>query len=171
MMGEEKWKESDALVESMHSMKRLHWNSLLRDVSNHEFGFLMMILRFQKRNPEVKGIYVSDLAKKLCITKSAVSRMLGNLEKWGLVERAVDPNNRRNTFVYLTEKGSTLCREQNERMRAFLHQVETELGEQRYQEILTGMQELSAAMARVMTAWEQNSQSKEETKCDQFCDT
>lgn len=171
MMEEERWKETNALVQSMHSMKRLHWSSLLQDVSDHEFGLLMMILRFQKQNPEIKGIYVSDLAKKLCITKSAVSKMLGNLEKRELIERAVDLDNRRNTFVYLTEKGNELCQVQHKRMRTFLKQVEAELGEQRYQAILAGMQELSEAMARVMTAWEQDNQSKEETQCDLFCDT
>ncbi len=171
MMEDEKWKETNAFVRTLNSIKPQRWSGLLQGVSHHEFGFLMMILRFQRQHPEVKGIYVSELAKNMCITKSAVSKMLGNLEKRELVERAVDPGNRRNTFVFLTEKGTALCDMQHERLRSFLQQVIAELGDQRYREILDGIQELSDAMAAVMASWEPQNQTKEETRCDLFCDT
>lgn len=171
MMEKDKWQEANAFVRTLDSLRPQRWNGLLKGVSHHEFGFLMMILRFQQQHPEVKGIYVNELAKNMRITKSAVSKMLGNLERRELVERAVDPDNRRNTFVFLTEQGAELCEMQHERLRQFLQQVAAELGEQRYREILDGIQELSDAMAAVMASWEPQNQTKEETRCDLFCDT
>lgn len=170
-MDSEKWKDTNEFARTIESLKPQRWSSLLKGVSHHEFGFLIVLLRFHKLHSDVKGIYVSDLAKKLRITKSAVSKMLGNLEKRELVRREVDESNRRNTFVFLTEKGYALCELQHEQLRRFLQQVEDELGEQRYREILHGMQELSGAMETVMTSWEQQNKTEEETQCDLFCDT
>lgn len=170
-MKDEAWDETKEFVRTLNSLRPNRCNALLDGVSQHEFGFLMMISWFQGQHPEVKGIYVNELAKHMHITKSAVSKMLGNLERRKLVGRAVDPDNRRNTFVFLTKQGIAMCERQHDRLQFFLHQVIAELGEQRYREILNGVQELSDAMGTIMAVWEPQNETKEETRCDLFCDT
>ena len=45
-----------------------------------------------------------ELAKDICIDKSGVARALSSLEEKGFVERKTDPENKRRTLVYPTEK-------------------------------------------------------------------
>ena len=45
-----------------------------------------------------------ELAKDICLDKSGVARALSSLEEKGFVERKTDPENKRRTLVYPTEK-------------------------------------------------------------------
>ena len=45
-----------------------------------------------------------ELAKDICIDKSGVARALASLEEKGFVERKTDPENKRKTLVFPTEK-------------------------------------------------------------------
>ena len=45
-----------------------------------------------------------ELAKDICINKSGVARALASLEEKGFVERKTDPENKRKTLVFPTEK-------------------------------------------------------------------
>ncbi|MFB7669092.1 MarR family winged helix-turn-helix transcriptional regulator [Kitasatospora sp. NPDC056138] len=50
---------------------------------------------------------VQDLAQTVHLSQSALSRLIGRLEKGGLVERAMCDADRRGIFVSLTEAGRT----------------------------------------------------------------
>ena len=50
-------------------------------------------------------VSLTDLTRKLEVSKPAVSRTLRNLENKGYIYRRVDEHDRRNTFVTLTEEG------------------------------------------------------------------
>ena len=56
-------------------------------------------------HPGDRGVYVSALAGRMRVSPPAVSRMLRGLEQRGLVDRAVDRIDRRNTYVMLTPAG------------------------------------------------------------------
>ena len=56
-------------------------------------------------------IAVKDVARLLDLEHSTVSRLLGECEEDGLVQRAQDPNDRRRTLVALTDLGAEIVRE------------------------------------------------------------
>jgi DNA-binding MarR family transcriptional regulator len=51
---------------------------------------------------------VQEISERIHLSQSALSRLVGRLEKDGLVERAMCPEDRRGVRVALTEKGRTL---------------------------------------------------------------
>ena len=53
----------------------------------------------------------ADLAKRLHLNPSTVTRMAAPLEKTGLVDRLADPRDARLAYVVLTETGLSLIRE------------------------------------------------------------
>ena len=63
-----------------------------------------MVTRIEE-NP---GITASKIAEDTLRTKSAVSQMIAKLEAKGLVYREKDPNNGKQHFLYVTEKGNRL---------------------------------------------------------------
>lgn len=51
------------------------------------------------------GMAVSDLANKLSVSCPAISRSIGPMVKDGLVERLTDPEDKRSTYIIITNKG------------------------------------------------------------------
>ncbi|MDO5783789.1 MAG: MarR family transcriptional regulator [Eubacteriales bacterium] len=138
------------------------------EIFGREFGFLRMIECFQRENPDVPGIYASDLAARTGMTKSGVSKSLHKLEQRGMVARAVDPNDRRNTFVSLAPAGREFCERQHANWRTMIKRVSEDIGEERFLEIMSGVREIMRSMAQELTALEQNQTTEEETRCDPF---
>ncbi|MFI9803849.1 MarR family winged helix-turn-helix transcriptional regulator [Streptomyces sp. NPDC052301] len=54
------------------------------------------------------GYRVQEISDRVHLSQSALSRLIGRLEKDGLVERAICPEDRRGVRVVLTAKGRAL---------------------------------------------------------------
>ncbi|MFD5794288.1 MULTISPECIES: MarR family winged helix-turn-helix transcriptional regulator [Streptomyces] len=71
---------------------------------------------------------VQEIAERVHLSQSALSRLIGRLEKDGLVERAMCPEDRRGVRVVLTDKGRALHGEVRPMQRAVLARMLTEEG-------------------------------------------
>ena len=77
-------------------------NKVSGNLKTHELGILHIINNHQDKG----GVYVSEIAKPMGLSMSAVSRILKRLEdELHFIERKSDPNDRRNILVSLTEIG------------------------------------------------------------------
>src|SRR4051812_10048000 len=54
---------------------------------------------------EKAGRRMQDLAEAVCLSQSALSRLIGRLEAEGLVHRAMCANDRRGIYAHLTDEG------------------------------------------------------------------
>ncbi|PSM40578.1 transcriptional regulator [Streptomyces dioscori] len=68
---------------------------------------------------------VQEIAERVHLSQSALSRLIGRLEKDGLVERCMCPEDRRGVRVSLTAKGRTLHGEVLPLQRAVLGRMLT----------------------------------------------
>ncbi|MER8188490.1 MarR family transcriptional regulator [Kitasatospora sp. NPDC094015] len=80
------------------------------DLGMSEFEVLER-LHEDEREPREAGLRVQDLACTVHLSQSALSRLIGRLEKAGLVERAICQADRRGIYVALTDAGRTRYRE------------------------------------------------------------
>lgn len=88
-------------------------------------GELIMLSKVAKRCDTLDGIVnVSDLHSALHISRPAISQMLNNLERRGLITREIHSDDRRKITVSLTPDGAEL-----------LHEVETSRDED-YEDII-----------------------------------
>ncbi|MFE9427293.1 MarR family winged helix-turn-helix transcriptional regulator [Kitasatospora sp. NPDC006697] len=69
---------------------------------------------------------VQELAEKVHLSQSALSRLIGRLEKTGLVERHMCPEDRRGVFVLLSEYGHQRYQEARPLHREVLERTLTE---------------------------------------------
>ena len=74
-------------------------------------------------------ITISELASRAKMLPSAISRTLKGLEERGYVERNVNKNDRRNTYVELTEAGRQLTEEARQTMSDFGKSVMSQVDE------------------------------------------
>ncbi len=123
-----KFKEELAMM--MGSKQKVHKNCMPEGITRSEFFALHQIRGGMNENPENKGIHVSDLAKSLNIALSAASRMLNTLEERGLVYREIDPKNRRNICVFLTQEGENMWKKCSGMMSELLERVIMGMGEE-----------------------------------------
>lgn len=163
-------------MEYMHALRRLGQikrmhacGDIAEGFTDRDFMFLHTIELFHCAHPDVPGPYVNDLARHMRITKSAASKTLQQLEQRGLIERSVDPHNRRNTFVSMTAAGRTFNAQQREKCDRFFDRVAQRVGEQRMRDIIRGMNELAQAMQEE-TERMCTTDTRRKHHCDRFLD-
>ncbi|HNW05150.1 MAG TPA: MarR family transcriptional regulator [Oscillospiraceae bacterium] len=106
--------------------QRLDFGKIYRQIQSAEFILLGTIWDFcENEGPAT----VSQIKERLHVTPSAVTNLLRVLENKGLVYRRTDAGNRRKTFVFLTEEGTRVFREERERVDAFSVRIFREMGD------------------------------------------
>ena len=90
------------VVRNVNFQRLRHWKC---DMNMPSFALLKQ-LQMRDEKSASGGTWLSEMREFLCVSKAAVSQMLGTLEKRGLVTREPDPDNRRTIIVKLTEKGN-----------------------------------------------------------------
>jgi DNA-binding MarR family transcriptional regulator len=83
------------------------------DLTISQYGLLMQLR-------DGSGKRLTTLSKQLLVAKSTITRAVDQLENNGLVERIVDPDDRRAQRVVLTERGINVCNEAHMAHRASL---------------------------------------------------
>ncbi|HLR83889.1 MAG TPA: MarR family transcriptional regulator [Nocardioidaceae bacterium] len=91
-------------------------------LSASEFETLQQLASYEPRG----AMRMADLAASVHLSQSALSRLVGRLEKEGLVTRDVCSNDRRSVWTAITEAGRDRHREARPTQRAILR---SELGE------------------------------------------
>ncbi|WP_394924678.1 MarR family winged helix-turn-helix transcriptional regulator [uncultured Robinsoniella sp.] len=129
-----------------HRMRRLNMSHVFSDVSQGEFFALEMLRKFQQRNGDSRGVIVSDLARSLRVSPPAASRTLKNMEEKGLIRREVDKNNRRNTYVYLTEKGMESRDMASKAMEDFTGRIMKRMGDENVEMLISLIQKMTTIM-------------------------
>lgn len=76
------------------------------------------------------GVRVSELSKESDLPMPAVSRILASLEKKGIIERHSDPDDRRSTFVYISEQGKKESDRITQTLNDFFTHVTERFGEE-----------------------------------------
>lgn len=70
-----------------------------------------------------------DLARRLALTPSGVTRLLGPLERRGIVDREADGNDARATYAVLTRAGKSLVKDATATVSAIAESILGSLGE------------------------------------------
>jgi len=110
---------------------------LSQGLTRLELFAIQQIYEATNTDQEQKGIYVSALAKKMDIVLPSASRTLNSLEKRGLISRKIDPDNRRNICVMLTEKGYFVRKKCLEKVNLMVGRVVEGMGMEDMDQLIT----------------------------------
>lgn len=103
-------------------------------LSKTEFRLLKeIVLEGEKGN----SIISSELAKRLGITRSAVSQIVTKLEQENIVKRVAAPDDRKIAYVQLSENAMKVFEEQLAKINAFMECVVTVFGEEKMHEFVS----------------------------------
>jgi DNA-binding MarR family transcriptional regulator len=93
-----------------------------------------------------EGVRGADLAKKLGVTKQAVSQLITELEGWGVVEQIADPADGRAKLVRFTPQGQQGLLHGLSVLRELEQELEGKIGKRRMQELHTALLALEKAL-------------------------
>lgn len=93
-----------------------------------------------------EGVRGADLAKKLGVTKQAVSQLISELEWWGVVEQVADPHDGRAKLVRFTAKGEQGLLQGLSVLRELEQELADKIGKRRMQELHTALLALEKAL-------------------------
>ena len=137
----------------MHGFRKIH--SQLPVPPNIPPGEFFMLLKIQRNlalSECPEGVNVSFIHHGNGMSMSALSQILGNLERKGYIERSVDVRDRRKVTVTLTQAGESLLTEATVSMNRMLDNFIKQFGKEDFAELCR----LSERMNETMRAMDEN---------------
>ncbi len=120
------------LFRAMNQFHKLKFSDMMQNMSKADFIVMNVIMNKGKEDK----MTISELAAIARMLPSAISRTLKGLEEKGYVERTINKQDRRNTYVELTEEGKKQTREVRQVMRDFGKTVMAKLDEHEVNELI-----------------------------------
>lgn len=140
------------ILKTANRFSKMRFGNLFPAISKREFEMLAAVQEHMDRNAGKSGIHVSELAVRLKVSSPAVSRMVGMLEGKGYIGRAIDKEDRRNTYIYLTEKGREVKASAEDAMCVLMERVAMRMGEADMRELIMLWNRLADIMEEELTA-------------------
>lgn len=137
------------LVQAMFRLKKMMNRGLGRDTNNINITMSEFIL-MREVAENTREVYnpsaLTEVREYLSVSKAAVSQMLNSLEKRGYILREIDPNNRRNIIVILTDEGRTAFEKKNQEFYDRFEMVIRGIGEKDVSQFIAMINKMSDAM-------------------------
>lgn len=134
------------LLRTFQRFKQISMPRVLGNTTIGEYVALDHLRQHEEAHPQSQGIYVSELASDIRMSPPGASRLLRTLEAKGLLERIVDAQSRRNTYIRLTPSGRAVLAGIKRRMADFHGRVFEAMGEEAIAELSALLAKLAACM-------------------------
>lgn len=131
------------LMQSLMSLRYLFRKEPVAGLKRGEFGLMMMIYH----HDEGAGMKVSEISAHMQVTSSSVTQMVTAMEAQGLVQRRMDPSDRRSVRVSLTEQGNLAVENAKKSLHKSFADVLREMGPEKLTtltELITEIGEIAA---------------------------
>jgi DNA-binding MarR family transcriptional regulator len=93
--------------------------------------------------PDTHDMKVSEISKHLHVTAPTITQLLKGLEAQGLIERRVDPSDRRAVGIQLTQKGERVTHKAEEAFSTTFHGLIEYLGEEQSNQLADLLSQVS----------------------------
>ena len=116
------------------------------NLSQTEFRLIREIVMEREAGNKIIS---SELARRLNITRSAVSQIVTKLEKRGIVERTASPTDRKIFYVVLSESSLNVFHGMCDEANKLVNRVVEEFGKEKTDQLIELYEEFASAFNRV----------------------
>ena len=131
----------------MRNMENIDFFAGAHKLSRTEFRLLREVILEAEKG---KNIISSELARRLGITRSAVSQVVTKMEKEGIVSRVDSPTDRKIAYICLSKNARDVFEEQCKEANATMERIIAEAGEARVKAFFDLYDEFNKAIEKVM---------------------
>ncbi len=108
------------LMKTFMQFNKVEWHQRsIAGCTPSEIRLLFCISKGAK--PDTPDMKVSEISKRLHVTSPTITQLLKGLEANGLIERHIDPTDRRAVGITLTEKGEMVTQQAAHTSSASIH--------------------------------------------------
>jgi len=107
-------------------------------------GYILLAL------PEMDSISMNDLSIKMRLANSTMTRMVDQLVRKGMVNRATDNQDRRIVLIHLTEQGQEVRTRLKNALQDFFSQVLGDLSTDQRNELLHSLETLNQSILKTL---------------------
>lgn len=136
---------SRQIMEAFMRFRKLKISTVLDHISLDDFHILGQLHCHSEDAPGREGMKVSELARKMRVSSPSMSRTLNHMEKDGYVCRYERLEDRRSTYVKLTEKGQQTAQHVESIMKDYWKAVLSRVGEEKVNQLTEVLDELYEA--------------------------
>lgn len=137
-------------LEVRYKMDRDHLRELFDQVSFADFLTLKKIVVHYHLSEPGNRAYLRDIQQEMALPLPTISKMAGHLSDMGYIVWTHDPGTNNGTYIALTSLGLEALNNQQQKLGKHVRDMVEIMGEQRFIEILKGIEELEETHQRVM---------------------
>lgn len=126
----------------INKLRKLAIRNTTLPISHVEFMVLHTISK--ATNEKIK---ISDIASIMEVSTPAISKMLRNLEEKDFIVRINNDNDRRVTYVRITEQGKEVLYKSFQMFRKLMDSITARMGKEKIKELMSLFRELTFNMA------------------------
>jgi len=134
------------ITETVDSKLKSSWQIIGRmyNAEANKYGGTIAIGHFLLNIDSQEGAFASDIAPKLGMETTSLSRIINSLEKENMIIRKEDKDDKRKVKICLTDKGKKNKELAKNIVRKFNAHVEEKLGKKRIEEFFKTVNEISS---------------------------
>ncbi len=135
------------LIEAAKGLEGMDFFMGKASLSKTEFRLLQEVVMEQEKGNDIIS---SELARRLGITRSAVSQIVTKLEEKDIVKRTAAQYDRKIAYIRLSDHARTMFSQQCMRANAAMEELETQFGKKRLERFIAEYDELSKAFCKIV---------------------
>ena len=123
-------------------------NRLISSMTFNEI-FVCNIL-YQQKQTDSSLLTATDVGLKMKLLKSQMNKVLNSLEKQGILRRLRSNEDKRKIYLELVDENVSIYLDEHQRVLNMLEQLILELGEEKIQQVISLMNEVTNSMESIM---------------------
>lgn len=135
------------LFNTMKDMENLNMFASDAKFSKTEFRLVREIILEGERDGKIIS---SELARRLGITRSAVSQIVTKMEQKGILKRVDSPYDRKIAYVQLTDSAYAVFEVQCAQANMMMEKVAAAFGEERLKQLIADYDDLSKVFRKII---------------------
>lgn len=143
------------IAKNMESLGLFRGEAVL---SKTEFRLLREIIMEGEKG---KDIISSELARRLGITRSAISQLVTKMERRGIVQRVESPSDKKIAYIRLSDKAYATFEEQCRQANAVMERITAEYGEERLKQLISAYDEFASVFRKAIAETRQAKQGEQ----------
>lgn len=149
----ESGKYLNKLILTVKFMERLNLLPANAHLTQTEFRLIREIVMEREAGNQIIS---SELARRLNITRSAVSQIVTKLENRGIVKRTASPTDRKIFYVVLSETSLAVFKQQCEEANKLINRVVEEFGKEKTDKLIELYEEFAAVFDKLSSETEKD---------------
>ena len=152
---------NEYLVKLLGVIKEMDCINLFNDSAKLTKTEFRLLREIALEGENGNDIISSELARRLGITRSAVSQIISKLEKQNIVVRAPSPVDKKIAYVRFSEQSRAMFEEQCRQANRLMEKVVSEIDTEKMDALVSSSFEFVTVMKRVRAACEKTACEKE----------